>query len=402
MTKKKLLIISLFILFLLVVIFIYTILNPKAVGDEATNGFTINEIETVYENIKTKAKLPTQTQEQTEDPGPAVQIVATNLKIPWEIVFLPDNSLLVTQRPGTLLHILPNTQKAIEISGVEHVGEGGLLGMALHPKFETNKWIYLYFTTSTQNGLTNRIERYVYNQDTNTLLEKKIILENIPGAIYHDGGKIAFGPDGYLYITTGDAGNTNLAQDTSSLAGKILRLTDEGQIAPGNPFNNATFSYGHRNPQGLAWDSNSNLWSTEHGPSGVNTGYDEVNRITIGANYGWPTITGAKTQSGMVSPVIQSGSSDTWAPAGMVIVNDVIFFTGLRGESLYSAKISGGNLTNFTKHFTGEFGRLRALVLDPTKKWLYLTTSNTDGRGDVLENDDKIIKINIEVFNTLF
>jgi glucose/arabinose dehydrogenase len=201
-----------------------------------------------------------------------------------------------------------------------------------------------------------------------------------------------------LYVTTGDAGSSGSAQSINTLSGKILRMTDSGGVPNDNPYSNLVYSYGHRNPQGLAWDANGNLWATEHGPSGVNTGYDEVNFIMKGANYGWPTITGNQTKSGMVAPVIQSGSTDTWAPAGMVIVGDKLFFTGLRGESLYSARITDNKLINFTKNFTGEFGRLRALVLDPSKKWLYVSTSNRDGRGKVNENDDKIIKIKLELF----
>lgn len=389
MTKPKVLLITVVIFIILLLITVHYLRTPKVVGNQALEGVSLNQIS----NGNPQGENPN-TQEAE------VQEVATNLEIPWEIVFLPNENLLVTQRPGTLLHITPNSRQSIPVSGVEHRGEGGLLGLALHPEYTTNKWIYLYLTSETENGLENRVERYIFNENLHTVTERKVILDNIPGAVFHDGGKIAFGPDGLLYITTGDAGMTELSQDTNSLAGKILRITDEGEIPQDNPFKNEVYSYGHRNPQGLAWDAGSNLWQTEHGPSGLSTGFDEVNLIRMGENYGWPVITGTKTQAGMQTPILQSGSQDTWAPAGMAIYQDTIFFAGLRGEGLYSAKISdtatGQNtLVDFKKHFNKEFGRLRAVVIDPSNEWIYISTSNTDGRGSVKENDDKIIKIRL-------
>ena len=174
------------------------------------------------------------------------EIIAENLKIPWEIVFLPGGDMLVTERPGTLLKI-GKDKKVYNISGVKHRGEGGLLGMTLHPQFNENHFIYLYLTAVQSDGLINKVERYQFQN--NELTDRKIIIDNIPGANYHDGGRIEFGPDGFLYITTGDSGKSNLAQDKNSLAGKILRVTSGGNAAPGNPFNNLVYSYGHRNPQ---------------------------------------------------------------------------------------------------------------------------------------------------------
>jgi glucose/arabinose dehydrogenase len=178
----------------------------------------------------------------------AIEVFADNLNIPWEIEFLPDNSLLITQRSGQLLRINANSQEQIEIEGVEHVGEGGLLGLTLHPEFEENGWLYLYLTTRTDNGLINRVERYIYDMSSNQLSDKQEILSNIPGAQNHDGGRIAFGPDGLLYITTGDASQAGLAQDLDSLAGKILRLNPDGTVPAENPYNSPVYSYGHRNP----------------------------------------------------------------------------------------------------------------------------------------------------------
>ena len=212
-------------------------------------------------------------------PKPDVEIIAENLKIPWEIAFLPEGDLLATERPGTLKRI-GKEGRVYNIEGVEHIGEGGLLGMALHPQFAENRWIYLYLTTKTGDELKNRVERYYFQN--NRLSDKKIIIDGIPGAAYHDGGRIAFGPDGNLYITTGDAGNSQLAQDVNSFAGKILHLKDDGSVPSDNPFGNAVWSYGHRNPQGLAWDDQGRLWATEHGRSGVLSGFDEFNLIEKG------------------------------------------------------------------------------------------------------------------------
>ena len=344
----------------------------------------------IYALIETKLE-----QGVTEEKGKVkdLEVIAENLTIPWEIAFLPDGNILVTERPGTLKRI-GKEGRVYVIEGVEHEGEGGLLGMALHPQFSDNRWIYLYFTTTIGSGLKNRVERYRLEDDR--LLEKKVIIDNIPGATYHDGGRIAFGPDGYLYITTGDAGNAELAQNINSLAGKILRLKDDGSIPADNLFGNAIYSYGHRNPQGLAWDNRGRLWATEHGRSGILSGLDELNLIKKGKNYGWPVIQGDETQSGMESPVMQSGPDETWAPAGAVFWNESVFFGGLRGESLYEVKILDNNRVALKAHFRKEYGRIRAVVLGPDG-YLYITTSNTDGRGEPRSDDDKIIKINPKV-----
>jgi glucose/arabinose dehydrogenase len=325
-----------------------------------------------------------------------VELVAEDLNIPWEIAFLPDESLLVTERPGTVMRILPNERKRIPISGVEHVGEGGLLGLVLHPEYEQNRWIYLYHTTRTSQGLINRVERYEFDEATNMLSNQQIILDNIPASSNHDGGRLAFGLDNLLYITTGDAGNQASAQDTQSLAGKILRLQDDGSIPSDNPFGNEVYSYGHRNPQGLSWDNQGRLWATEHGPSGTGSGFDEVNLVQKGANYGWPDIQGQQTQSGMIAPVMQSGGDETWAPADVLVIDSFLVFPGLRGQALYSTQITGSTLQNRVTHLQNQYGRLRATVLSPDQKWIYLATSNRDGRGRATAGDDKIIRVSTQ------
>jgi glucose/arabinose dehydrogenase len=322
-----------------------------------------------------------------------IQTVAERLMVPWEVAFIPGSiDILVTERSGTIKRIGANGATYV-IRGVEHTSEGGLMGLVLHPKFVENKWIYLYYTTKdAEGGLINTIERYALNKDT--LSDKKVIITDIPAAANHDGGRLAFGPDGFLYITTGDAGQQDLAQDTSSLAGKILRVTDEGSLPTNNPFSNAVYSYGHRNVQGITWDDKGRLWATEHGPSGSQTGYDELNHIEKGQNYGWPVIRGNETHKGMRTPVVQSGGKETWAPGGMAYANGSLYFAGLRGESLYEAKIINANKVSLKAHFKGDYGRLRTVV--HKDDMLYLTTSNTDGRGSPKANDDRIYRFTVD------
>ncbi len=318
------------------------------------------------------------------------EVIASDLNIPWEIAFLPNGELLVTERPGQLIKI-GKDKTSIPISGVRHVGEGGLLGLALHPNFSRNNLIYLYMTSSGGSGVINRVERYKLTDAT--LSERQVILDNIPGSQFHDGGRIAFSPNGLLYITTGDAGNESNAQDLNSLAGKILRLKDDGAVPTDNPFNSPVYSYGHRNPQGLAWDSQGRLWATEHGRSGIRTGLDEVNLIEKGGNYGWPEIQGDEEQVGMRKPAANSGPNTTWAPSGAVFYKDNLLFAGLRGEALYKAEISETAITGVRALFSGQFGRLRTVAEGPDG-FLYILTNNRDGRGTPQPNDDKIIRIN--------
>lgn len=327
-------------------------------------------------------------------PAPAiartVEAVANGLDVPWEVVALPDGDMLVTERTGTLRRI-GKDPAVITVPGVLHTGEGGLMGMALHPQFAQNQLLYLYFTTS-ENGQHNRVSRF--RLDEAELKDETIIIDGIPSAIYHDGGRIAFGPDSMLYITTGDAQDPSDAQDLGSLAGKTLRLTADGGIPSDNPFGTAVWSYGHRNAQGIAWDDKGRMWETEHGPSGN----DELNLVEKGKNYGWPTIQGSASRVGMQTPVIVSGPDATWAPAGIAFADGKLFFSGLRGASLYEATPhADGTATDLQAHFGGVYGRLRAVVLSPDGN-LLITTSNRDGRGTVRDADDKILKVHPEYF----
>jgi glucose/arabinose dehydrogenase len=348
----------------------------------------------------TRLVLPTvapgQQKQTTREDIPEISIIATGLEVPWAIAFLPDKSMLVTERPGRVRMItaagqlLPDPLLTVPVVQMKD-SEGGLLGIALHPNFATNHYVYLYYTyTASGNQTKNRVVRY--KLENNKLIGEDIIVDAIPGAIYHDGGRIKFGPDTYLYITTGDSRDPSLAQSTNATAGKILRVTDEGKPAPGNPFNNLVYSYGHRNPQGIAWDREGNLWETEHGRSNP-TGFDEVNVIEPGKNYGWDTIQGDQTKSGMVTPKINSGPTTTWAPSGAAFVGNSLFFAGLKGQTLYVADISDKNVIQLKQHFKGQYGRLREVVVGPDGM-LYVTTSNRDGRGSVTDGDDKILRIN--------
>ena len=317
----------------------------------------------------------------------AVETIAQGLTTPWSITFLPNGAMLVTERSGQIQRI-GESGKTYPIDGVRETSEGGLLGIAVHPQFRDNNRLYVYFTTDQGGELTNQIDQYVLSGDS--LGFERTIMADIPAATNHNGGAIAFGPDGKLYATTGDAARSDLAQDTSSLAGKILRMNDDGSVPADNPYGNLTWSYGHRNPQGIAWDKQGRLWSVEHGPSGADSGRDELNLIEKGANYGWPVITGDETRDGMKTPIVQSGDTETWAPAGLGYYDGSLYFAGLRGQALYQAVISGETVT-LSRHLSETYGRLRAVTTHDGK--LYVSTSNRDGRGSPAPEDDRILRI---------
>lgn len=332
--------------------------------------------------------------QRSDLPTEAITIIAEGLEAPWALAFLPDGSLLVTERPGRLLRLDGGERQRYEVPGVRQVGEGGLMGLALHPDFDSNRFIYVCLTAEGGRGLENRVERYRLEDG---LTGRTVIIDGIPGARYHDGCRLGFGPDGLLYITTGDAGRSDAAQDRSSLAGKILRLTPEGAVPADNPFGTAVYSYGHRNPQGLTWDDRGRLWSTEHGPSGGRSGFDELNLIEPGRNYGWPTIQGDGSAPGMERPKLHAGGN-TWGPGGAAYWNGRVFFGGLRGESLYEARLSESGAPMLRRHFRGEFGRIRAVRVGPDGM-LYFTTSNRDGRGRARSGDDKVLRLDPRVFD---
>jgi len=333
----------------------------------------------------------------------------TNLDVPWEMVFVPDGRIFVTERPGKIVVIKDGkVQSEPWISlDVAAVGEGGLLGMALDPEFSENNYAYVAETYPVSPAkFQNRLVRLHEDPATGKGVVDKVILDGAAGNIFHDGGRVKFGPDGKLYWTVGEAGNPELAQDLSSLNGKILRLNPDGTIPVDNPFpGSPVYSYGHRNPEGIAWEPGTGwLYETEHGPSGgfYGEGQDEVNYIEPGKNYGWPVIHGVQSKEGMVNPMIQSGENETWAPSGCTFVKGgpwegSFLFAGLRGETLYRAVIDVSDpseVTSLEKYLVGQYGRLRDVVQGPDGT-LYILTNNTDGRGNPRPGDDRILQLTL-------
>ncbi len=340
-----------------------------------------------------RVEVPALSEPTTTSEAPLALSIVKDMDTLWALGFLPDGTLVFTERDGKVFTFNPKKDTEVSVifsfadNYVESVkGEGGLLGLAVHPEFSENNFIYFYHTYAVEGKLFNRVIRMTKNKDT--LREETIILDKIPGGGNHNGGRIKFGPDGMLYITTGDAGEAKNSQDLKSLAGKILRINDDGSLPENNPFeNSAVYSYGHRNPQGIAWDSEGNLWATEHGPSSG----DEINLIMAGKNYGWPIIKAKETALNMETPIFES-SPDTWAPAGSAILEDSLFFAGLRGQALYEFNIKTKLLKT---HFSGQFGRLRDVVVGPDN-FLYILTSTRDGRAIPVSGDDKIVRINAQ------
>lgn len=364
-------------------------------------GKDMEEIAIPDQSITSGDEVATDTVEEiSTTKRPAAEVLVENLTIPWDVGFMPNGNLLITERDGTLIEfdLTSGTSTANDITSVAHIGEGGLLGLALHPDFASNHYLYVYATSNLEGRTVSSVLRYRYVKGK--LSDETLIVGNIPGAFFHDGGRIAFGPDGKLYVTTGDAQDPSLSQDVTSLAGKILRVNDDGTAPADNPFVSQgtqaafVYSYGHRNPQGLAWDDAGALWATEHGRSGTLSGLDEINLIISGGNYGWPNSQGDVIRENTIGPVIHSGDV-TWAPAGMAYYKGRLFFGGLKGEALYEAVIDGVGISALKTNFVGQFGRIRAVVLGPDGL-LYITTSNRDGRGQVKEGDDRIIRIDPE------
>ena len=322
-----------------------------------------------------------------------VEIVLDNLKNPWEIEFAPDGKIFFTERDGRLWVI--DNESILQLVAefpASNTSEGGLLGLELDPDFENNQFLYIYQTYLDIPTHQNKVVRYTVNN--NQLTDELILIDNIPGAIWHDGGRIKFGPDEMLYITTGDATNANLSQDPASVAGKILRINSDGTIPNDNPFNSPVFSYGHRNPQGLAWNENGILVSSEHGPSGER-GYahDEINVIERGKNYGWPIIVGDSNDMAYTNPILHSGDI-TWAPSGLLYYNSdkisewkgKFLVATLRGEHVMVLDLDLENdlVNSAEKIFQGDYGRIRNLVQGPDGD-VFMLTSNG--------NNDKILQI---------
>ncbi len=309
--------------------------------------------------------------------------VATGLDVPWGIAFLPDGSALIAERnSGAIKHMTaPGViNPAGSIAGVAAGGEGGLLGLAT-----AGPTVFAYVTT----GQDNRVVRMRF--DAGTLGEQSPILTGIPAASVHDGGRIAFGPDGKLYVATGESGTPALAQDRSSLGGKILRVNPDGSIPSDNPDPaSPVWSFGHRNIQGLAWDSAGRLWATEYGANRL----DELNLIQRGGNYGWPMAEGRAGTPGLIDPVIQ-WSTDEASPSGLAYFGGALWVAALRGQRLFQIPVGAdGSLGDPAPLFVGQYGRLRTVVAAPDGT-LWFTTSNRDGRGSPRDGDDRILQFRL-------
>lgn len=348
----------------------------------------------------------------TKPASVAVTTVAENLKVPWGMDFGPDGRLFFTERPGNVKVLDPNkgtVKKLFEPPNTLHWGEGGLMGIALHPEFPSTPVLFLSQTYGSTLDPANRIIEVTLTGDG---IKTAPLIDGIPAASYHNGSRLEFGPEGYLYATTGDAGEPGLAQDLNSWAGKILRFTIDGEPAPDNPFdgNKAkpyVYSYGHRNPQGLAWHPETDqLYASEHGPSGEFglSGNDEINRIVKGGNYGWPRIVGAPGVEPYRDPILHFPDPHL-PPAGAAFYGGShrnwsgnLFVGSLYGALVLRVGFTDEHEPKFIhrwfedEFFEGRYGRIRAVEMGPGNS-LYVSTSNRDGRGNPAPNDDRILKL---------
>jgi glucose/arabinose dehydrogenase len=315
-----------------------------------------------------------------------VEEIAIGLAAPWGLGFLPDGDAVVTER---------DTRRVLLISGPDHevveVGtidiavpevEAGLLGVAVSPDFAQDRLLYFYVSTATDNRVVRaRLEG-------RRLGRVRPVLTGIPNGFIHDGGRLEFGPDGFLYVSTGETGTGELAQERGGLAGKILRITADGRPAPGNPFGTAIWSWGHRNVQGLAFDDGGTLWASEFGADA----FDELNRIAKGANYGWPEVEGeGGTSQGFVDPQ-QVWQPEDSSPSGLAYLDGYLWMAALRGERLWRVEVDGNRAVEPKGFFIGDYGRMRTVAVTPDGQ-LWVMTSNRDGRGDPQPGDDRILLV---------
>ncbi|MGH3648474.1 MAG: YbhB/YbcL family Raf kinase inhibitor-like protein [Micromonosporaceae bacterium] len=328
--------------------------------------------------------VPVKTGSQSLGGDPVYDRTVNNrMDLPWGIGFLPDGSALVAERDRfEIVRVTLAGEKTVLgkiTEAVTTTGEGGLLGLAISPDYATDHYVYVYYTSSTDN----RVARFKF--ENNTIGAREPIVTGIAKNRFHNGGRIRFGPDKMLYITTGDAQESSRAQNLSSLNGKILRVTPTGAPAPGNPFNSRVYSYGHRNVQGIAWDSQGRLWASEFGASS----WDELNLIRAGGNYGWPNCQGSCNTSPYIDPVRQWDVASA-SPSGLEIVNDWIYMAAVRGSRLWVMKITGSTTDTPRAFFNGTWGRLRTVVKTPDGG-LWLTSTNNDKSGGTPSTLDNVI-----------
>lgn len=336
-----------------------------------------------------------------------VETIAGGLTVPWSIVFVPDGRILFTERPGRVRVIESGKlrpEPLATINDVEPSGESGLMGMTLHPQFAGNHLLYLAYAYRA-GGQRVRVVRF--KETSGGLVDRKVIIEEIPAAANHAGCRLRFGPDGKLYITTGDATERALAQQLDSLAGKTLRLNDDGTVPPDNPFVGQAgvraeiWSYGHRNAQGLDWQPGTNvMFQTEHGPSGFDGpgGGDEFNLVERGKNYGWPVIHHQATSAGMEAPLLEY--TPAVAPASGMFYRGAVFpewrgnyfFGCLRGQCVIRVVLDGRRVVSQERLLVEDYGRIRDVAEGPDGT-IYFSTSNRDGRGRAASDDDRILRL---------
>ena len=329
------------------------------------------------------SKSPSATPARSARPK-VIGTIAKGLEVPWGIAFLPDGSALVTERDsGQVLRVTAKSARRVgQVQETEPGGEAGLLGVAISPTFADDRRVFLYTTAESDN----RVLRTTFENGRMGAMEP--ILTGIPKAINHDGGRMVFGPDKMLYVSTGEAGQPDLAQDRGSLGGKILRITQDGKPASGNPDSSSPiWTWGHRNVQGLAFDDNGNLWASEFGQ---NT-FDELNLIEKGRNYGWPEVEGVGDEPGMQNPQV-TWSTDEASPSGLAFVGGRLYLGALRGEQLWRVNVKGKKADREKGFFVGKYGRVRTVVTAPDGN-LWVTTSNLDGRGEPAPEDDRILLV---------
>ena len=314
-----------------------------------------------------------------------LETVASDLEVPWGLDFFSNGDAIVTERDSRRVLRISGPDRQVTVLGTVDAaapeGEAGLLGVALSPTFDQDRLVFLYVTTAEDN----RVVRATLDGDR--LGEPEPLLTGIPNGFIHDGGRLEFGPDGYLYVSTGEVGEPERAQDRDDLGGKILRITTDGEPAPGNPFDSPVWSYGHRNVQGLAFVGDQ-LWASEFGANR----FDELNRVEAGANFGWPEVEGTGgTDAGYVDPQATWDTAEA-SPSGLAHAEGHLWLAALRGERLWRVPVDGERAGTPRAFFVGDHGRMRTVALAPDGT-LWVTTSNRDGRGDPAADDDRILRI---------